>query len=301
MPQPIRFGVILIQNAPWPTMAERAQHIEELGFDHLWVADHFVNWREPLTPWFDGWTLLTAFAAITSRIRVGTLVTNMPMHNPAMLARQALTVDHISGGRLEIGLGTGVNYDPSYSMIGVPNYDAPERVARFREFVEIVDGMLSYEVTTFEGRYYTVKEAAMNPRPIQQPRPPIAIAALGPAMLRIAARYADTWNSFGGRGISTEESLAIIRERNTMLDDFCAEIGRDPSEISRSILVFGPAVSTSPFASVQAFHDFVGTHREAGLNEFVFYYPPEEWYAQADADQGEVFERVAEEVIPAMR
>jgi hypothetical protein len=186
-------------------------------------------------------------------------------------------------------------------MMGVDNWPAPERVARFREAVQIIDSMLRTEVTTFEGRYYTAREAAMNPRPVQQPRPPLTIAALGPAMIRIAAAYADTWNTFVERGLTPEEGLKAIHKRNEMLDDYCGEIGREPGEISRSLLVFDRSAPISPFASVGAFEDLVGKYREAGINEFIFYYPPQEWYQSANEDAEEVFERVAREVIPGMR
>src|SRR5215210_1654716 len=118
MSRQARFGIITIQNAPWATMVERWQHIEALGFDSVWVADHYVNPYQPTQPWFDGWTLLTALATQTTTIRLGALVTNITLHNPAVLARRALTVDHISNGRLEVGLGSGGAGDVSYPMTG---------------------------------------------------------------------------------------------------------------------------------------------------------------------------------------
>ena len=134
--------------------------------------------------------LLAAAARETTRIRLATYVTQIPLRHPAMLARQALTVDHISGGRLEVGLGTGLTIDPAYDMIGIPNWEPKERVARFEEYVEIVDRLLSHETSSFEGRYYRIKDAAMNPRPVQRPRPPIVIAAhrAGDAAARGAPR-----------------------------------------------------------------------------------------------------------------
>ena len=107
MDHQLRFGFLTVQNAPWPAMIERWRYLEDLGFDSAWLADHFVNPNEPAQPWSEGWTLLAALAAQTSRIRVGTLTTNASLRHPVMLARQALTVDHISGGRLEIGIGAG--------------------------------------------------------------------------------------------------------------------------------------------------------------------------------------------------
>jgi len=107
MERGLRFGVITIQNVPWPTLVERWQYLDELGFDSAWVADHFTNHRERAEPWLECWTLLSALATYTGQIRIGTMVTNITFHNPAVLARQALTVDHVSGGRLELGIGAG--------------------------------------------------------------------------------------------------------------------------------------------------------------------------------------------------
>jgi alkanesulfonate monooxygenase SsuD/methylene tetrahydromethanopterin reductase-like flavin-dependent oxidoreductase (luciferase family) len=282
-------------------MVERWRFLEELGFDSLWVADHYAHLYKPKADWLDGWTLLTALATQTSRVRLGALVTNMMLHNPAMLAKQAITIDHISGGRLEVGLGSGTPGDISYGMVGVEDLDPPQRVGRFREFVEMMDSLLRNEETTYEGRYYSVKGAILNPRPVQEPRPPLTVAALGPTMLQIAAKYADRWNTYPGRGVEPQDVLGVVRGRNEMLSEYCEKIGRDPGEITRSLLVYGRASIEAPFASVAAFEDFVGQYREIGIEEFVFYYPPEEWYPGSVAGENEVFERVAREVIPAMR
>lgn len=280
-------------------MVQHWRRIEELGFDSVWLADHFVNPYQTNQSWFEAWTLLAALAAQTSRIRVGTLVTPFPLRNPAVLARQALTLDHIANGRLELGLGSGVQGDPSYRMTGLPDYEAPERVARFREVVELVDSLLRNETTSYQGRYYTADEAIMNPRPLQQPRPPLTIAALGPAMLKIAARYADRLSTYPR--VSPDQAGQTIRERNQLLDQYCAEIGRDPGEISRSLLVFGATSRTAPLSSPGAFEDFVGSYREIGIDEFIFYYPPSEFYSDAGPDQDAVLERVAGAVIPGLR
>src|SRR3954467_5777211 len=206
MAQQLRFGIITLQKEPWPTMVERWQRIEALGFDHVWLADHFLNPYNPPQFWLEAWTLLTGLAAQTSRIRIGTLVTPIGLRNPAVLARQALTVDHISNGRLELGLGTGVADDTSYSMIGLPEWGPAERVGHFREAVEIIDLMLSNETTNYQGKYYQINGAVMRPAPIQQPRPPFTLAALGPTMLKIAARYADRWNTYIEAGGTPEEA-----------------------------------------------------------------------------------------------
>lgn len=191
----LRFGIAFLPDTPWDEFVRRFQYIEELGFDIVGFGDHFAHFFFPNRIWFEAWTLLSAIATQTSKIRIGTLVTPFAWRNPAFLARQALTVDHISNGRLELGLGSGVRSDRSYEMTGIPNWGPRERVARLREYVEIVDRLLSNKVTNYEGRYYKIKEAEMSPRPVQKPRPPITIAAEGPGMLKLAARYADTWTT----------------------------------------------------------------------------------------------------------
>jgi len=299
----LRFGASPLPNVPWDEIVKRFRYLEELGFDSAWIADHFVNWRHaraPRDPWFEAWTLLAALATQTSRIRIG-MVSPITWRNPAFLARQALTVDHISNGRLELGLGAGVSGDPSHAMTGIPNWSPTERVARFREYVEIVDRLLSNEVTTYEGRYYTLKEAVMKPRPIQQPRPPIMIGASGPAMLKLAARYADTWNS-GSSASTFEEQLEEIRRRNELVDKYCLDIGRDPASLRRSYLVYDPECARalnrggfiSFYDSEDAFRDMVDRYVDVGITEFLLFYPFHE-------EQFPDFEKIAREVIPELR
>jgi alkanesulfonate monooxygenase SsuD/methylene tetrahydromethanopterin reductase-like flavin-dependent oxidoreductase (luciferase family) len=188
--QDLRFGISIMPDISWEECLRRCLYFEERGLDLIGIADHFAHFIDPSRACLEAWTLLSAFVPRTSTIRVGTLVTPHAWRNPAFLARQAMTVDHISNGRLELGLGAGVGFDPAYVMTGIPNWRPGQRVARFREYVEIVDQLLRNEVTTYEGRYYTIKDAVMSPRPLQKPRPPITIAAQRPRMLKMAARYA---------------------------------------------------------------------------------------------------------------
>ena len=234
------------------------------------------------------------------------MVTNISLHNLAVLAKQALTVDHVSGGRLELGVGAG-GAPADHTMTGIPDWDPPERAARLREAVEIVDRMLRDEVTTYRGRYYQVEGAEMHPAPIQKPRPPLTVAALGLKTLRIAAEQADSWNSLVDPGLSVQQALETTRQRNEMLDEYCTQIGRDPGEISRSLLAW-PFMPETPFDSDDAFHDFVGRYREVGIDEFIFYWLREEALeygydrsmVERSADRA-TLERLAGEVIPALR
>jgi len=296
MNQELRFGIGILEYLPWKKEVERWQFIEALGFDSVRVGDHFVNWMQPEAPWYEAWTLLAALASQTTRIRIGPMVTPIAFRNPAILARQALTVDHISNGRLELGLGAGApgKRDCSYSMMGIEDWAPPERVARFREVVEIVDRCLRNRVTTYQGRYYQLKDTTLYPPPVQQPRPPITIAALGPSMLKIAARYADTWNSHGGiQNESLDTKLRITRQRNELINEYCVKIGRDPQTLRRSVLVFGTEGQTA-FDSEEAFQKVVRCYQDVGITEFIFFYP--------DTDERiSMMKRIAEGVIPKLR
>jgi len=155
----LRFHVLLLPNVAWTELRERVLRLEQLGVEVAALPDHLVDWTRPDSPWFESWTSLAALADATTAIRLATSVTQITLRNPAMLARQVLTLDQISNGRIELGLGTGLVHDPSYAMAGLPDWDAKERVDRFEEYAQIVLAMLTDEVTSFEGRFYRVDAA----------------------------------------------------------------------------------------------------------------------------------------------
>lgn len=280
----LRFGICTDQNLPWEELVRRWRLFEDLGFDSAWDCDHYVQPSRPHGPYLEGWTLLAALAAVTRRIRLGVLVSCNTFRHPALLAKEAVTVDHISNGRLELGLGAGW-YEPEHAMYGLPFPPAGELVARFEEAVEIVDGLLRNESYSFSGRFHTLNEAEFRPGPIQRPRPPLTIGAHGPRMLKLCARYADAWNSFG----TVEE----VTERNRVLDARCVEIGRDPASIVRSLYFWVARAGLDPWQSVDAFEEMVGRYRAAGISEFIV--------DQPRADQEPVLVRVATELLPRLR
>jgi alkanesulfonate monooxygenase SsuD/methylene tetrahydromethanopterin reductase-like flavin-dependent oxidoreductase (luciferase family) len=284
MAQPARFGIVRNQNLPWETMVRHWQIFEEAGFDSIWHADHYRRPSRPEDLFLEGWTLLSAMAMKTTRPRIGILVTSNTFRHPPLLAKQAVTVDHISGGRLELGLGTGW-FKGEHERFGVPFPEPPELVDRFEEALTLIDRLLTQEVTTFAGAYYQVHEAPFRPAPVQRPRPPLTLGAHGPRMLRIAARFADRWNSHG----SVEE----IRERNARLDEACAAIGRDPNEIIRSLYGWTIPMGMNPWDSPDAFADAVGRYGEAGMSEFLMEAPHEE--------EIPVLERIAADLLPSLR
>ncbi|HEY4332754.1 MAG TPA: LLM class flavin-dependent oxidoreductase, partial [Ilumatobacteraceae bacterium] len=233
----MRFQVLSLPSAPWDELVERFVRLDEMGIEVGAIADHFVDWTKPTNPWLESWTLLAGIAASTTRIRLTTCVSQIPLRNPAMLARQALTLDHISHGRIEVGLGTGITVDPSYDMIGIPNWEPRERVARFGEYVTIVGQLLANEVSSFSGKHYAVSGAVMNPRPVQSPRPPIMVAAMGPAMIRHAASSADIWNSMSFDA-DFDSQLSETAIRIAAADAACHSIGREPRTLQRSYTMF---------------------------------------------------------------
>ncbi len=293
----MKFGAVVLQNFPWQDLVRLWEKFESLGFDSTWVADHFVNYADPTNSWFEGWSVLAAMANATSTIRIGTLVTSITLRNPAVLARQAMTVDHISNGRLEIGIGAGApgEIDPSYKMVGIKNWTAKERVERLREQVEIIDTLLRNNTSNYNGKHYNLEGVIMAPAPIQKPRPPITVAAHVKGSLKIAAEYADTWCSFGAEfGAPPDVVVEKTKKRIDFIDKYCEKIGRDPASLGRSLLIFGAEANTA-FVSEQHFTEVVERYAAIGINELIFFYP---FFAP---DQMQTFEQIATETIPALR
>jgi alkanesulfonate monooxygenase SsuD/methylene tetrahydromethanopterin reductase-like flavin-dependent oxidoreductase (luciferase family) len=270
----LRFGVLDLPDSPFPRLAERWRRVEEFGFDFLFVADHFRHTREPTLPWFDGWASLSAMALETKTIRIGTLVANPVLRGPAVLAKAAAAVDHLSNGRLELAIGMGVE-EFDHKAMGVPYWSPTERAARFREYVDIVDGVLgSWQAPfTFEGRYHSTYDASVAPAPVQRPRPPITLGGRAPTVRRLAAERADCWNTFGLPGEPVDEILERTRRRNRELDERCAELGRDPTELCRSVVFWSPL---DPWATPDAFERLVHSFQEVGITEFVVMWPDED-------------------------
>jgi alkanesulfonate monooxygenase SsuD/methylene tetrahydromethanopterin reductase-like flavin-dependent oxidoreductase (luciferase family) len=271
-------GVQTPTQKPWQELVEQWVWLEEIGFDSLWLADHYVPPFKLDGPIFEAWTLLGGLALATKRVRLGVLVSCNTFRHPPLVAKEAVTIDHISNGRLEFGLGAGW-FVPEHEMFGIPFPSNKELVERFREAVEICHLLFTQDITSYEGQYYQLQEAPFRPAPIQQPRIPFTLGAHGPRMMRIVARYGDRWNSNG--------SVAEMATRNQMLDEACAEVGRHPREILRSHL-YVPALMPEerPWDSPEALLDFLGRLREVGIGEEILQIP-------ANFDRRHV-ERIAE-------
>ena len=199
------------------------------AFEHAWLFDHFAPIRGDLDgPCFEGWTLLSALAAQTSRLRLGLMVAGNTYRDPAVHAHMAATVDVISGGRLDFGVGAGWNEYEHQSM-GIPLYPPGERIRRLGEACEIAKRLWTQHLTDFDGRYYQLTQARCEPKPVQQPHPPIVIGGSGEQLtLRVAARYADIWNI-------TNPDVETFRHKVRVLHDHCAAVGRDPAKIELSV------------------------------------------------------------------
>src|SRR4051794_19776292 len=208
------------------------------------------------------WGVLPAVAAVTQRVRVGTLVSPTTMHHPALLAKRAATIDHLSGGRMVLGIGAGwqLNEHAAYGI------DLNRRVARFAEAVQIIRELLATERTTFHGSFFALTEAPCEPKPVQQPLP-LLVGAKGPRMLRITARHADEWNAW-----ADADSAGPLRRR---LSEACEAAGRDPSSIRTStnalIELGGTQQHRQPtlFGSAQQIVDQLGRIAQAGYDEFI--------------------------------
>lgn len=205
---------------------------DEAGFDHLWPFDHLVALHAPpTTPIFDGWTLLGAIAASTRRIRMGLNVSGNLYRHPALLAKIAVTVDHLSGGRLEVGLGASWN-EAEFAMFGLPFPGATDRIRMLDESCQVLKLLWSEERATFAGSVYRLTDAISAPKPIQRPRPPLWIGGKGPKRtLRVAASHADIWHSdVWHADIAAAQASWDLAG---VLDEHCANVGRDPAAVRR--------------------------------------------------------------------
>ena len=267
----MRFGAVVIPFEPWEQVVRWAREVEELGLESLWVPDHLVN-TVGTRPFYEGWTTLAALAHATSRVRIGTLVSSIVFREPSLLAKQAIAVDHVSGGRVEVGVGAGADEDNEAA--GLRPWTPRERSDRLRSFVEELDGLLRGD----ERRGF----------PLQRPRPPLAIAASSPRNIRLAAERADRWNTMGGYGLSPEEGLRAAASQVALLE------AASDRPIIRSFLHGYRWVAETPLASVDAFAAFAARYREVGFDELLFYYPPERFSPAGTVGEG-VLERVVKE------
>jgi len=224
----MRIGLdVAQQRMPWDALVRRVQLAEELGFDGVWGFDHFKPmYGEGPGEAFEGMTTLAALAGVTSRIRLGLLVTGVTYRHPSVLAAQALTIDHASHGRLELALGAAW-FEDEHRELGIPFPPLAERFDLLEDALEITTRLFTGEVVDYDGRQVSLHRAQLRPVPVQRPHPPIWIGGLGPKRtLPLVARYADVWHAFG--------SPSSLREASARVDELAEQAGRDPASILRA-------------------------------------------------------------------
>jgi alkanesulfonate monooxygenase SsuD/methylene tetrahydromethanopterin reductase-like flavin-dependent oxidoreductase (luciferase family) len=270
--------------------------VEELGFDHLWTYDHLA-WRSLRdATWFGAVPFLAAAAVVTERVRIGTLVASPNFRHPVPFARELVTLDDLSGGRMTLGIGAGADGWDAV-ILGQDPWSPTERAERFGEFVDLLDRLLRQPETSYEGRFYSAHEARTYPGCIQRPRVPFAVAATGRRGLQVAATYGQTWVTTGDLAagdalVSADEGVRVVREQMARLDEACAGAGRDPASIDRLVLS-GPRLDPG-LSSFDAFEETVGRYAEAGVTDFVVHWPRDDQPYAGDRD---TFERIVTEFV----
>ena len=285
MAHPVRFGAKLVpQGTTIAALRAFWRLADESGFDHLWVYDHLagvgnvatVAEPDPGIDLFDGWTLLAAMASETRHARLGCMVTANTLRHPAVLAKIATTVDHLSGGRLEFGIGAGwAEYE--HRMLHLELGSGRQRIAKLGEALTVIKALWSAEVfVDFAGEHYTLDKAVHAPKPLQRPHPPVWLGGSGEKrMLKLVAEQADVWNVVNHAGVDEAARLSGV------LDRWCAEVGRDPREIRRSV-----QLRPNPRRVI----DDVAPWLDAGFSEIVLFFAPE----QPLGDLEQVAERLPE-------
>jgi alkanesulfonate monooxygenase SsuD/methylene tetrahydromethanopterin reductase-like flavin-dependent oxidoreductase (luciferase family) len=292
----VRIGVLILPTDPWPETVERVRRLESLGYDHLWTYDH-LSWRRYRDrPWHAAIPWLAGVAGVTERIRLGTMVASPNFRHPITLAKDVMTLDHISGGRVILGLGAGgLGFD--HTVLGNEGLSPRARVRRFSEFVEVVDRALRNPAVSHQGEFYAVDEARMIPGCVQQPRLPIAIAAGGPKTIHVAARFGDAWITWGDTSredLTAAGTERAVRRQTDLLADSCASIGRDPDDIDRIYLIGN--TEEQPLVSVEAFEAFIDRYEEFGFTDVVLHHPRLDDPVWNGAE--EIIENIATEILP---
>ncbi|MCZ4124009.1 LLM class flavin-dependent oxidoreductase [Streptomyces sp. H39-S7] len=291
----MRLSTVILPIYRWQQGQEVWRRAEDLGFHAAYTYDH-LSWRTFRDgPWFGAVPTLAAAAAATTRLRLGTLVTSPNFRHPVTLAKDLITLDDVSGGRITLGIGAGGSgFDAT--ALGQEAWTPRERADRFAEFVPLLDKLLSEDVVSFEGEFYSAHEVRNIPGCLQRPRLPFAVAATGPRGLKLAARHGQAWVTTGDPRLfetgTPEQSLEAIKGQLGKLGAACEAIGRDVGELEKIMLTGFTPDPGGPLESVDAFVDFAGKHREAGITELVLHWPIPDTDFAADL---KTFERIATE------
>jgi F420-dependent oxidoreductase-like protein len=263
----MRISVKLAPTFSYAELEKFWREADRLGFDAVWNYDHFYGLAKNETPTLEGWTTLAAMGVVVRRARIGCMVTGVTYRNPAILAKMAVTVDHISGGRMDFGIGAGWHED-EHRGYGIDFPAASARVEMLDEALTVIRRLWTEESVSFSGRFFTLTDALCEPKPVQRPHPPIVIGGSKPKMLRVIARHADEWN------MPSHGSPAEWGAVNDRLDAACAEMGRDPALVRRSVQLF---LHPREPGQVDEQLALLPRYRELGCQHAVlsFYQPPD--------------------------
>ena len=283
MSKPITFGMQTMLADPWDVILARWQQYEADGWDSLWLPDHLIPPGGNPGPFLEAWSALAGLAALTSKVRVGILVSSNTFRNPGLLGKMAVTVDHISHGRAALGIGAGW-FVAEHEAFGIEFPETGERVGRYGEALALLDQFLRNDTTTFEGAWYTLRDAPNRPAPVQ-PRLPIMVGAHGPRTIAMAGRHADIWNSRG----TVEE----MKERSDRLSIAAERAGRNPDDIIRSAYYNPTRTDRRPWESVSAFTEWVESYLAVGFTDFLFEEPA--------ADEMDSAREIVREILPRLR
>ncbi|MBX7552777.1 LLM class flavin-dependent oxidoreductase [Streptomyces sp. NPDC004232] len=297
----LRLSTVILPHRRWSEGGRSTwTRAEQLGFHTAYTYDH-LSWRTFRDgPWFGAVPTLTAAAGVTETLRLGTLVTSPNFRHPVTLAKELISLDDISGGRITLGIGAGgTGFDATALLNSSQEPWSPrERADRFAEFVPLLDRLLTEDAVTHDGRFYSADEARNIPGCVQRPRLPFAVAATGPRGLKLAAQYGQAWVTTGDPKLyetgTPEQSVEALRGQLGKLSEACAAAGRDVAELDKILLTGFTPDRAQPLRSVDAFVDFAGRHRELGFTEIVIHWPiPDSDFA---ADE-KVFEKIAMEAL----
>jgi F420-dependent oxidoreductase-like protein len=283
-PNALRFGVQTYpQHTTYAEILQVWREADELGFDTAFAFDHFIPISgDPNGPCFEGWTLISALAAQTKRLKVGLLVTGNTYRNPAVLANMVATVDHVSNGRVVLGIGAGW-YEREHTAYGVAFSTPSERAQQLVEAIQVIKLLFTQDRSNFTGKYYQLKDAPFSPKTVQKPYPPILIGGMGRKVVQpLAARYADMWDFFA-------DDPDHAKQLNMNFDKICKRVGRDPKQVERSMSLQAAQLT----GSKDEVHNRVQAFADAGVQHLVV--------ALSSPYDREFLRRFAKEVIPAFR
>jgi len=282
----LRFGVqIPPQQASYADILQTWREADELGFDTAFVFDHFIPiYSDSNGPCFEGWTLLAALAAQTKRVKVGVLVTGNTYRNPAVLAKMAATVDHVSNGRLILGIGAGW-FELEHTAYGIPFSTAGGRARQLGEAVQVIKLLFTQQKSNFTGKHYQLKDALFEPKSVQKPYPPILIGGVGPKLIQpIVARHADVWHFFVRDGDPQE-----AKKLCTQFDEICRKVGRDPAQIEKSVSLRPPQIT----GTKEEVRGRIQALADVGVQHFIISLPP--------PYDRHLMQNFAKEVMPTLR